>query len=131
MLSGAHFRLLNGTDKYSAVAELVCPLQDIVRGNLTKTSLLFRCREDGIWTEINATNETGKGVSCMKQKHNGFMYYYGNGAYKNGKIRKSFYFRETSINMMHLLAAVVFAAFLSILIIVVLLFKRLVLVSIL
>lgn len=121
MLSGAHFRLLNGTAKYSAVAELVCPT--LASGNHSK-NLYFRCREDGIWTEFSPSNETTKSISCVKQRHNGFLYYYGSINGKNGKLRKSFHFRETSINMLHLLAAVVIAAFLSILIIVVLLFKR-------
>jgi len=135
MVSGAHFRLLNGTTKYSAVAELVCPSQEIVRSNRTKSSLslLFRCREDGIWTEVisgsntgtDSGNETavGKSQNCIKQRHNGFLYFYGSG-HKVSKLRKSFYLRENSVSMLHFLAAIVVIAFISILFIVVLLFKR-------
>lgn len=133
MLYGAQFRLLNGTTKYSSIAELVCPSSEVLRSNTTKPNLSFRCREDGIWTEIiiSNSNETSKSEnvgkqkvhSCVRQRHNGLLYFYNNG-HKGAKLRKSFYLRDNSVNMLHFLAAVVVTAFLCILIIIVLLFKR-------
>nr|XP_046920510.1 uncharacterized protein LOC124500480 [Dermatophagoides farinae] len=136
-LSGAQFRLINGSTKFSALAELICSSQDVQRSNLTRSSLWFRCREDGLWTEIINQNETTissssssrhrSSTSCVRQRHNGFLYFYGYGSsstIKNFFRNKSFYIRETSVNILHLLAAVVIAAFLSILIIVILMFKR-------
>lgn len=134
MLYGAQFRLLNGTTKYSAIAELVCPSSETQRSNTTtKPNLTFRCREDGIWTEITMSNnsETSKVENvgnqkvhtCVRQRHNGLLYFYNTG-HKGAKLRKSFYLRDNSVNMLHFLAAVVVTAFLCILIIIVLLFKR-------
>lgn len=122
------------------MTELVCPSQEVLRNNLTRSSLLFRCREDGIWTEVaveasnantsnknmktNSTSVDRTGTdSCVKQRHNGFLYFYGSNL-KGSKLRKSFQLRDSSINMLYFLAAIVVAAFLSILVIVVLLFKR-------
>lgn len=132
MLSGAHFQLINGSTKYSSYAKLICPTNiDLNRSNHSKsiTSLLFRCREDSIWTEVNELieqNSTNTGTggrsthSCVRQRHNGLLYFYGSGH----KLRKSYIGRDNSLNMLHFLAAVVLLAFFSIVIIVILLFKR-------
>ncbi|OTF73176.1 Sushi domain containing protein, partial [Euroglyphus maynei] len=133
-LSGAQFRMINGSTKFSSLAELICSTQDVQRSNLTRSSLLFRCREDGLWTEVISANETStssskhrSSTSCVRQRHNGFLYFYAYGSsstMKNFFRNKNFYIRETSVNILHLLAGVVVAAFLSILIIVILMFKR-------
>ncbi|KAI2803310.1 CUB and sushi domain-containing protein 1 [Blomia tropicalis] len=132
MLSGAHFQLINGSTKYSSYAKLICPTNiDLNRSNHSKsiTSLLFRCREDSIWTEVNELveqNSTNTGTggrsthSCVRQRHNGLLYFYGSGH----KLRKSYIGRDNSLSMLHFLAAVVLLAFFSIVIIVILLFKR-------
>lgn len=142
MLSGAKFNFLNETTKYLSVAELICPTQEGFKNNNTKSGLLFRCREDGIWTEINFVNLTSvmnntdnsnqyslvnsrvrSSNLCVKARNNGLLYFYSPGL-KGSKLRKPFYLRDSTIGMLYFLAAVVVAAFFSILAIIVLLFKR-------
>ncbi|UXI20853.1 uncharacterized protein NH340_JMT06796 [Sarcoptes scabiei] len=122
-LSGARFELINDTTTFMSIAEVICSPES----NGQKNSIKFRCREDGRWMEVQTSSTSTENTNsfannCIKSRHNGFLLFTTIGS-KN-IFRKNFLFKETSINVLHLLAAVVIAAFVSIFIIVVLLFKR-------
>lgn len=87
MVAGAHFRLVNGTTKYSTVAELVCP--ESTSSPATSFVVHFRCREDGIWIDSRNATTHNKTSSCIKQRPSGLFHFVGGN--RNARGRRVWY----------------------------------------